>query len=313
MNDEGTLAPADQSFLSRFKRNEIGGDEFHHREHLQLAYIFLRLHPFETAVEKMETGLRSLLAHRGAPASKYHHTLTEAWLRAVQHFMDRAGPTVDFEQFLETAASQLLDKEIMGTHYSTDRLWSDAARASFIEPDLQPIPVPRTPGSLSYLSPKTVVRESPIHGRGLFAKDAIAQDEIVAVKGGHIITRQQLRKLQPTLGPAEIQIADDLFICPVTLQERAGSMIYSNHSCAPNLGVLGQITFVALRKIAAGEELTHDWAMTDDDDDGLSCQCGTRQCRGTVTGRDWQRPELQARYRGYFSSYLARKIAERPL
>lgn len=165
---------------------------------------------------------------------------------------------------------------------------------------------------LSYLSPKTVVRESSIHGRGLFARTAIAPREIVAVKGGRIITREVLRKLAPTLGPAEIQIADDLFICPVTIAEREGSMIFSNHSCDPNLGLDGQIIFIAMRAIAAGEELTHDWAMTDDDESTTACHCGALNCRGTVTGKDWQRPELQARYAGYFSSYLQRKIADPP-
>jgi SET domain-containing protein len=43
-------------------------------------------------------------------------------------------------------------------------------------------------------------------------------------------------------------------------------MIFSNHSCEPNIGVQGQIVFVAMRDIAAGEELTHDWATTDDED-----------------------------------------------
>ena len=161
---------------------------------------------------------------------------------------------------------------------------------------------------LSYLSPKTIVRESAIHGRGLFAKGEIAQDEVVAVKGGHIISREIFDKLQPLVGPAEVQIAENLFICPVTAEEREGSMIFSNHSCEPNLGLHGQITFVALRAIAAGEELTHDWAMTDDDDSSTECNCLAQGCRGTITGKDWQRPELQARYAGYFSTYLQQKI-----
>ena len=76
----------------------------------------------------------------------------------------------------------------------------------------------------------------------------------------------------------------------------------------PNLGMRGEITFVAMRDIAAGEELTHDWATTDDDDYTLQCNCGSANCRGTLTGKDWQRPDLQERYDGYFSAYLAEKI-----
>jgi uncharacterized protein len=162
---------------------------------------------------------------------------------------------------------------------------------------------------LSYRSPKTEVRKSKIHGRGLFATADIAKDEIVAVKGGHIVDGKTLReKITPVLGPVEIQIDDDLFITPVTDEERELSMLYLNHSCHPNLGMRGEITFVAMRDICAGEELTHDWAMTDDDDYSIECNCGTPGCRKTLTGKDWRRPDLQKRYAGYFSAYLARKI-----
>jgi SET domain-containing protein len=164
---------------------------------------------------------------------------------------------------------------------------------------------------LSYRSPKTEVRESTIHGRGLFATAEIAKGEVVAVKGGHIVSREQLREqVTPRLGPAEIQIGDDLFIAPVTNEEREGSMIYSNHSCNANLGMRGEITFVAMRDIRAGEELTHDWATTDDDNYTVKCNCGAKNCRGTLTGKDWQRPELKERYAGYFSAYLAEKIKQ---
>src|SRR6185295_1865879 len=146
---------------------------------------------------------------------------------------------------------------------------------------------------LSYRSPKTEVRESPIHGHGLFAIAPITKDEIVAVKGGHIVTRDQLREITPKLGPVEIQIGDDLFIAPVIQDERESSMLYSNHSCDANMGIRGEITFVALRDIRAGEELTHDWCVTDDDDYSVKCTCGTAKCRGTLTGKDWQRSQLQ--------------------
>jgi len=107
----------------------------------------------------------------------------------------------------------------------------------------------------------------------------------------------------------EIQIDGDLFIAAVTEEERELSMLYLNHSCDPNLGMRGEITFVAMRDIRTGEELTHDWAMTDDDDYSLKCNCGVPDCRKILTGKDWQRPDLQRRYAGYFSVYLARKIA----
>lgn len=162
--------------------------------------------------------------------------------------------------------------------------------------------------NLSYISPKAAVKESIIHGRGLFAVAPIRKDEVVCVKGGYVFNRQTLRSMPDWYRAAEIQIADDLFIGPMSEDEREGSMIFSNHSCEPNLGVRGQIVFVALRDIAVGEELTHDWAMTDDDDYLMECRCGAAGCRRIITGRDWQREELQMRYEGYISSYLAEKI-----
>jgi SET domain-containing protein len=165
---------------------------------------------------------------------------------------------------------------------------------------------------LSYRSPKTEICESKIHGRGLFATADITKDEVVAVKGGHIISSDTLReKIMPRLGPVEIQIAENLFIAPLTEEEREGSMLYTNHSCDANIGMRGEITFVAMRDIGAGEELTHDWATTDDDDYSVECRCASSNCRKILTGKDWQRPDLQKRYAGYFSAYLARKIARR--
>jgi hypothetical protein len=145
----------------------------------------------------------------------------------------------------------------------------------------------------------------------LFAKENISKGEIVAIKGGHVFDRQTLAKLSPLLGPAEIQIADDLYIGPTSLAERESAMIFSNHSCDPNLGVQGQIVFVAMRDVEAGEELTHDWGMTDFDDYQMNCNCGAACCRKIITGQDWMRKELQEKYRGYFSWYLERKICSK--
>src|SRR5262245_29771985 len=162
--------------------------------------------------------------------------------------------------------------------------------------------------NLSYISCKAVVKESPIQGKGLFAASPITRGEIVCIKGGHIFDRKTLNHVSQSLGPAEIQIGDDLFIGPLNQEVREGSMIFSNHSCEPNIGVQGQIVFVAIRDIDAGEELTHDWATTDDDDYEMKCRCGARSCRGTITGKDWQRSDLQKKYSGFISWYLLEKI-----
>lgn len=165
--------------------------------------------------------------------------------------------------------------------------------------------------SLSYLSPKVMPQPSPIHGTGLFAVEPLKEGEVVCVKGGYVFDRETLRAMPEWFGAAEVQVAEDLFIGPLSEDEREGSMIYSNHSCEPNIGVRGQVVFVAMRDIGAGEELTHDWATTDDDDYRVECRCGAAACRKVLTGKDWQRADLQEKYRGYISWYLEEKIRRR--
>jgi SET domain-containing protein len=160
----------------------------------------------------------------------------------------------------------------------------------------------------SYRSPKTVVRPSSIGGRGLFAATAIPRGEIVCVKGGHLLLRAEFARLKSVANEADLQIADDLFLAPVTEAEFEGVMMFLNHSCEPNVGIQGQIVFVALRDIAADEELTLDYATIDHDTDPMPCRCGTASCRGIITGQDWQNPELQQKYGPFFAWYLLEKI-----
>ena len=163
---------------------------------------------------------------------------------------------------------------------------------------------------LSYISEKAEVRSSPIQGKGLFARESIEKGQVVCVKGGYIFDRATRDSMPDWYRDAEIQVAEDLFIGPLTEDEREGSMIFSNHSCEPNIGVRGQIVFVAMRNIEAGEELTHDWATTDDDDYEMECRCGAENCRGIITGKDWRKEDLQRKYYGYFSDYLKVLIEE---
>jgi len=160
----------------------------------------------------------------------------------------------------------------------------------------------------TWFSDKVEKHGSEIEGRGLFCVAPIQESEIVVVKGGHVFDRKTRDELAKTLGPAEIQIDEDLFIGPKTLEEREPSMMCVNHSCDPNLQIVGQITFRAVRDIGPGEELTFDYATGDDDDWEMTCTCGSKNCRGLVTGKDWKIPEIQRRYAGRFSDYLERKL-----
>jgi uncharacterized protein len=161
----------------------------------------------------------------------------------------------------------------------------------------------------SYRSPKTRVRPSPIHGHGLFAVRPIRRGEVVAVKGGHILDRRALERSPARAAVSYIQIDDQRYIGAATPREVGANKLFINHSCEPNVGLRGEITFVALRDVTAGEELTYDWAMEEHRRDRMRCTCRAASCRKILTGRDWMIPALQRRYRGFFSAYLAAKIA----
>ena len=167
------------------------------------------------------------------------------------------------------------------------------------------------PNPKSWFSEKIEKRESKKHGFGQFALEPIEEGEVVMVKGGHIFGTNTLKRLSQVLGPTEFQIADDLFIGPVSTTEREDCMLYLNHSCDPNCGIMGQIVVVAMRDIAPGEEISIDYAMTDNEDYEMPCHCESKLCRGTITGRDWKLTDLHNRYAGYFSTYLDVKISGR--
>ena len=105
----------------------------------------------------------------------------------------------------------------------------------------------------SYRSPKTIVRRSGTHGRGLFARKAIREGEIVSIRGGHILPAGPLKGRRKPPGYWGYPIADGFVLGPLTRRETESVMMFLNHSCAPNVGILGQIVFVAMRgiKIAA--------------------------------------------------------------
>jgi hypothetical protein len=55
----------------------------------------------------------------------------------------------------------------------------------------------------------------------------------------------------------------------------------------------------------AGEELTPDWAVTNDEAYLVEYNCGAPDCQKSLIGKDQRRLDLQKRYSGYFSGYLA--------
>jgi uncharacterized protein len=163
----------------------------------------------------------------------------------------------------------------------------------------------------SWVTPKAAKGgASAIEGRGVHAVEAIAAGEIVAVKGGHVVTGPVAASLPESIRNSAFQIGPDQFLAALTQDEYDGVMMRVNHSCEPNVGMGGNVLLVSMRDIPAGEELTIDYALfLADPGFAMECRCGTAACRGVVRGTDWMRPGLRQRYRGWFSWWLQREIA----
>jgi uncharacterized protein len=154
------------------------------------------------------------------------------------------------------------------------------------------------------------IRASPIEGNGLFIREPFKEGEIVEVMGGMVLDEAEFEGFLQTTATQynAIQIAEGLHLVehPEVTQTRRGSL---NHSCEPNLWMVDEVTFAARRDIAAGEELTVDYALfTAQPGWAMECRCGSGLCRKRVTGNDWMLAELRDRYRGHFSPFINDRI-----
>jgi len=135
-DEEGILA-----LVRAFEDATVSRDGWKHAEHLIVALYFLSEHDIETATEKMRSGIYKLLTDGfGVDLSKempYHETLTVFWMRTVADFNASKNGTSLPDKVRELV--ETFDKDYPLRFYSRDYLFSDEARAAFVEPDLESI------------------------------------------------------------------------------------------------------------------------------------------------------------------------------
>lgn len=163
----------------------------------------------------------------------------------------------------------------------------------------------------SWRSPKVERREGSLHGLGLFAVESIRKGDIVAYKAGTIVDENFVVINKDIILCAHKQIDDDLFLSPVSAEERLDILIGLNHSCSPNAYYDGQICVRAMEDIAIGTEITYDYATAENSItfNIEDCACNTDSCRRQIdTVNDWKSIELQEKYKGYFIDFIQAKI-----
>ena len=126
-----------KSLVESFERGTISEKDWRHAEHLVAALYYLSNHDFETALTKMRDGIFNLLRAFKVDLTKempYHETLTVFWMRTVDDFRKSKNGASMTEICDEL--SEKFDKDYPLKFYSRATLFSERARAEFVEADL---------------------------------------------------------------------------------------------------------------------------------------------------------------------------------
>jgi uncharacterized protein len=121
------------------------------------------------------------------------------------------------------------------------------------------------------------LNKSNIHGKGLFAAKKIQKGETIDILRGKRSRVKPLTVKEVIGFPMRIKLSKEIVIDP------AEPFLHANHSCEPTMGIRGALTFVALRDLDVGDELTFDYSITEDDARWyMECTCGSSSCRKTI-------------------------------
>jgi hypothetical protein len=124
----------DRDFVVAFEECTFPGDAFHHRDHVRLAWIYLRDLPLLDALDRFTTSLKRFAAANGNPGL-YHATITWAYLLLIHERRERR-PADDFDSFARDNADLLIWKpSVLDGYYDRATLDSDLARRTFLMPD----------------------------------------------------------------------------------------------------------------------------------------------------------------------------------
>lgn len=125
----------DHEFLTAFEKCSIPVSDFHHAEHVRLAWIYLRRYSLLQAIERFTTSLQRFAHHNGA-AALYHETVTWAYLFLIHERMQRSRPDLNWEGFRSLNNDLFVQKpSIIERYYSRETISSDLARRTFVLPD----------------------------------------------------------------------------------------------------------------------------------------------------------------------------------
>lgn len=132
------MTPDDADFLARFEAGTIPNAAFRHRDHLRMAWLYIRRDGREAGIGQIHASLRHFAAVHGL-SHAYHETLTAFWARLMAHLVEAFPADERFEDALARYAG-FEDRRLAYRHWSSEALDSPRARREWVEPDLRPLP-----------------------------------------------------------------------------------------------------------------------------------------------------------------------------
>jgi len=124
----------ESELIHRFESGAIPGENFHHADHVQLAFAYLSRFSVLQALEKFAGALKRFAAARGQP-QLYNETITCAYFFLIHERMARCE-NADWEEFARQNPDLLVWKNgILSRYYSEATLKSELARKVFVVPD----------------------------------------------------------------------------------------------------------------------------------------------------------------------------------
>lgn len=123
---------------------------------------------------------------------------------------------------------------------------------------------------------------SKIHSTGCYTEEPIAKGSFIVEYTGPRLTVDDADERYAEQEETYLfGLSDENYVI-----DGYGDAAFINHCCDPNCESKesdGRVWIVALRDIAAGEELTYDYGLYDgDEEDPSACVCGAKSCRGTL-------------------------------
>lgn len=156
--------------------------------------------------------------------------------------------------------------------------------------------------------PLYVVRNSRIHGRGVFAGRSIRKGtRIVEYQGERVGNDEADRRYDEDKMKRHhtfLFTLDSKTVIDGAIKRGGGDASYINHSCEPNCEAVitdKRIFIHALRTIQPGEELAYDYQYERGDDAAKMekfyvCRCGSDNCRGSIM-KPARRPKRRTKLR----------------